>query len=760
MAWRSGTKTGGQHLTLALGIVAAPAVAARAQVPDSAREQRFWSFLSYGTLVRGGTVAPHWMADGSSFWHAVGGPDSTVLVRVDPAKNETRPLLDLARARRAVASILGHEPAYRGLPFEEVSLSSGETTVRFTVEGRELSLDLASYAVSQLPSMTAAERARFVPQVISGGKYGGDPDLREVLSPDRRWFARDQGNDIWLRSTTDGRLERLTTGGTPDFPWSIAVNSEEGESPSTALWSPDGLRLAVMKEDRRAVRRIPIAHWLKPLEEIEWRPYVKAGGPMPVDQLYVIDVPGKRAVRVEVDAVDHYVVPAAWLPDGSELLFYRFRRDYQVLELLAASPRTGAARLVLRETSATFIKGIGSDPQWMQLLTLLPDGKRFLWHSERDGWGHLYLYGIDGALIGRVTKGAFPVKDVEAVGTDGWVYLTANAEPRVLDTHVYRVRLDGSGFARLTDAPGMHAPVFSPSTRFFLDTHSSIDRPPSVDLRSADGTFVRTLSRGTIDSLAGLGWKAPEPFVVKAADGTTDLHGVMVKPPGFDPARKYPVVEYIYGGPQLVNTPRTFTQAALQQAYAQLGFVTITLDARGTPERGKAFQDVVYKSFGRNEIPDHAAAIRQLGARHSFLDLSRVGIFGGSWGGYMTVRAMVLAPDTYQVGVARYPVVDLIDHWNLIEGYMGLPQQHPAEYEYGSSLRLAGNLKGKLLLTHGTSDVNATFSATMKMVDALTRAGKPYDLAVFPEESHAFSPGANRYWNEITKNYFVKHLRP
>jgi len=690
-----------RRLTLAAAGIGALAVmvsaGAHAQRVDSVRrEQRFWQFLSYPSMVVGGRVTPYWMADGSSFWYATGAPDSTALIRVNPARNGSAPLLDVARARRALASVLGHEPPYRGLPFEQVT-----------------------------------------------------------------WFARDQADNIWLRSTTDGRMEQLTTGGTPDFPWSIAVNSEEGESPSTALWSPDGLRLAVMKEDRGAVRRIPLVHWLKPLEEVEWRPYVKAGGPMAVAELYIVDLPAKRPVRVQVDVVDHYVVPAAWLPDGSELLFYRFRRDYQVLEVLAANPLTGAARLLLRETSPTFIKGIGSEPQWMQLLTLLPDGKRFLWHSERDGWGHLYLYGIDGGLIRRLTSGSFPVKEVEAIDAEGgWVYLTANGEPRVLDTHVYRVRLDGTGFARLTEAPGMHSPVFSPSRRFFVDTHSSLDRPPSVDLRAADGKLVRTLRRASIDSLAALGWNPPEPFVVKAADGSTDLFGVIVKPPGFDPARKYPVVEYIYGGPQLVNTPRTFTQGGSLQAFAQLGFVTLTLDARGTPERGKAFQDVVYKSFGRNEIPDHAAAIKQLGARFPFLDLGRVGIWGGSWGGYMTIRAMMLAPDVYHVGVARYPVVDLVDHWNLIEGYMGLPQEHPAEYEYGSSIRLAGNLRGKLLLTHGTSDVNATFSATMKMVDALTRAGKPYDLAVFPDETHSFSPGANRYWFDITKNYLIKHLRP
>ena len=564
---------------------------AAAQQSDSARrEERFWRFLSFGTMVRGGAVSPHWMADGSSFWYSTGGPDSTVLLRVDPATNTVVPLVDVGRARRALAGVLGHEPPYRGLP-SDAALAPGETSITFSLEGREWVLDLASYAVAPRPAAAAAERARYVPRVVAAGKYGGDPDLREILSPDRLWFATDRGHNIWLRATVDGREEQLTTGGTEEFPWSIAVNSEEAESPATALWSPDGGRLAVMKEDRRGVHRLPIVHWLKAREEVEWRPYVKAGGPMPLNELYIVDVRSRRAVRVEADAKDHYLMPAAWRADGSELIYYRFRRDYQVLEIFAANPETGESRLVLRETSPTFIKGIGSEPQWMQLFTPLPDGKRFLFHSERDGWGHLYLYDFDGRLLNRVTSGRFPVKEVEAIDIEGgWVYFTANAEPRVYDTHVYRVRLDGTGFTRLTDAPGMHAPAFSPSKRFFLDTHSSIDRPPAVDLRAADGKLIRTLDRASIDSLVAHGWKPPQPFVVKAADGQTDLHGVMYVPPDFDPSRKYPIIEYIYGGPQLVNTPRSFLQGGLQQSFAQLGFVVVRSMPGARPNGGRRFR--------------------------------------------------------------------------------------------------------------------------------------------------------------------------
>jgi dipeptidyl aminopeptidase/acylaminoacyl peptidase len=272
---------------------------------------------------------------------------------------------------------------------------------------------------------------------------------------------------------------------------------------------------------------------------------------------------------------------------------------------------------------------------------------------------------------------------------------------------------------------------------------------------------VRVLAKPTIDSLMALGWKPPEEFVVKAADGSTDLHGVLFKPFDFDPSRKYPVIEYIYGGPQTVNAPHAFTQSWVrEQAYAQLGFITLVLDARGTPERGKAFQDVVYRNFGRNEIPDHAAALKQLGAARSWMDMSRVGIYGGSWGGYMTIRALVLAPETYHAGVATYPVAEMYDHAaGAIEGYMDLPDRNREGYEYGSSLRLFGNLRGNLMIMHGTSDVNATFSASMKIVDALTRANKQYELRIFPEVNHGLVPIYD-YWTEATRQFFVRHLKP
>jgi dipeptidyl aminopeptidase/acylaminoacyl peptidase len=741
-------------LLLATTLILTSAAGAMAQSWTSNRDSVFRRFLAMGTMVKGGSVQANWMADGASFWYLEGGPANAIAHRVDARTGQRTPMLEVPRLRQALAARLGHEPPYAGLPFERFTLVDGEQAVRFTVEGRDFRLDRSSYALTELPAPSLIERDRRTPKLVRAAYPATSADVYEVPSPDGRWFAGLKDDNVWLRSSADGREEPLTTGGTEERPWEV-----EG-----AKWSADGLRLAVTREDNRGVNRLPLVHWLKPVEEVEWRWFTKAGGPLPKVELHLVDVNSKRAVEVDLgDDPEPYLSIVGFTPDGSTLLVLANSREQKRLRVLAIDPATGKARVVLTETQPTFIKGIAANPGWAGLLTPLPDGKRFLWTSERDGWDHLYLYGLDGTLIKRLTSGSWPV--LQVVGVDskaGWVYFTGHAETgRPYDTHVYRVNLDGTGFRRLTEGEGQHAPAFSPNREYFLDTYSSYSRPPSVELRSADGRLIETLSRATIEELQATGWTPPDQVVVKAADGTTDLWGLLIKPLNFDPSRRYPVVEYIYGGPQSVNVPYRWGQTSLPQAVAALGFVVWVVDGRGTPERGKAFQDVVYGKFGQQEIPDHAAALRQVMATRPFMDSNRVGIFGGSWGGYMTVRALVLAPDLYKVGAAMYPVVEMFDHAAAaIEPYMGTPLSNPKGYQAGSSTDRVQSITGKLLLIHGTSDVNATFSATMKMVDAMTRANKRYDLVVLPEQNHGVAGVNGRYMLDRLWRHFVAHLKP
>jgi YD repeat-containing protein len=495
---------------------------------------------------------------------------------------------------------------------------------------------------------------------------------------------------------------------------------------------------------------------------MEWIPDWSLAAPY---EFIFVSIPDNRQLQLQTggEPGDRYYV-VGWRPDGSEVLFLRMRGDHKRLDLMAADPTTGNVRSVITESEETFIKGIATDPHWNESCWPLDDRGHLIWMSERDGWNHLYLYDLNGNLLRQLTDGEFAVIGIVAVDErNGWIYFTGQGEAhRPYDIHLYRVNLQGEGLAQLTEPTGAHDIQFSPSLEYFIDTHSSVDRPPSSDLRTADGTLLQTLSVASIERLEELAWVPPEEFVVKAQDGITDLHGVLLKPYDFDPEKSYPVVEYVYAGPQGVVHPRSFLPADWQpfQALAQLGFIVFAVDGRGTPGRGKAFQDVVYGNFARGEIPEHVAVLRQLGQERPYMDLTRVGVWGWSWGGYFTVRALLTAPDVYHVGVALAASVGEYGYPNDI--YQG-PLRDTTEFDYASNSRLASGLEGKLLLIYGTNDIHVEFAAGMIMVDALIEASVPFDLLVFPERDH-FLPlqrgYASDYFWEATRRYFQKHLEP
>jgi dipeptidyl aminopeptidase/acylaminoacyl peptidase len=366
------------------------------------------------------------------------------------------------------------------------------------------------------------------------------------------------------------------------------------------------------------------------------------------------------------------------------------------------------------------------------------------------------------AATGRVLESDVNEAAVHVDAARRQIYVIASGDTaRPYDRHVYRVALDGTGFTALTTAAGQHEPAFSSTAELFVDTYSSLTQPHTVELRRTDGTLIKQLGQASAAPFEAAGYTPPEPFRVKASDGTTDLYEVLYKPADFDPARKYPIVDYIYAGPFLAVHQTTFAPATamhrISAALAQMGFVVAMLDARGTPGRGKAFQDANYGRIGEIEIPDHVAALRELAKSRPYIDTARAGIAGHSWGGYFALRGMLQAPEFFKVGYAGAPG-DLTEAASINEPNMGLLTSNPGGYEAGSNIGRASALRGRLKIMHGTSDVMAPLSTTMRMAQALIDANKTFDLLIMPGQPHGPQGAAGRYYREDVRRFMATHL--
>ena len=747
------------RLSALLLIMTAPTSVAGQAVLTAAQEAAYDKWMGFWTWPKTPSVSATWLADGKRAWVWTGAPALPDLQLFDASANSISPMVDIARLRTMLARTLGREPALPGVPFRAFEFTNAtQTAIRFSIDRRDFVLNLNTNALEEVDSLSDAQRRLQRAQPTRRAAVSGWPvDLDEIRSPDGRMFAHLKDHNVWLRSAEDGRLVRLTDDGIADYEW--AADEVDDLNGQWAFWSPDGQKLAVRKEDNRQVAKMPLLDYDR-AGIVRWARFGLMGGKRPQPELWVLDPQTLQHTRVDIGRdADQQILMMGWRPDGSELLYMRMNRAGTRSELCAANPSTGAARVILREDNDFRRSGAITS----QSYRFLANGTHFLARSDRDGWYHLYLYDLRGTLIRQLTTGRWEVQNVVTVDEkQGWVYFQGSDDPSApYDVHLYRVGLDGTGFKRLTAAPGFHAVRVSPSGDFFVDRHSALNRPWQVDIRRTDGTFVRTLSIADTAGFSTAGWLAPETFTVKSDDGVTDLHGVLWKPANFDPARKYPVIDYIYAGPGAPIVPRHFnlsSAAVHAQAMAQLGFITFMVDGRGTERRGRAFAAWTFGQSGRYEIPDHVAALRQLAAQRPYMDLQRVGITGHSWGGHFAVRALLQAPEVYHVAVASAPDTDL--RWFTYQGESYA--QYRGDLEFASNIPLADRLKGKLLIVHGTSDLNVPFNVTMQMTDALIRHGKRFDMLVLPGRDHdILAPGPLEvYLRRLTRDYFIEHLKP
>ncbi len=711
-------------------------------------------------------IRPHWIGDSGRFWYRWKSLTAVEFLLVDAASGDRAPAFDHDRLAAALSLATGRPCSAARLPFTEIEFAESGTSIEFDIDGEERwSCDLDSYACARVGDVAQT--------------------LRDVVrSPDGQWEAFSRDCNVWLRSvetgeeraiTTDGvekngygeeLLSPLTTGGIADPP------------PPWLRWSPDSGKLLFCRVDQREAPQFHLVQSVPKDGEI--RPKLHSFAyPLPGDEVlplaYLVcaDLSAGALTTVDIDPIEvQYHGPPVygnglwWSADSETIYFVRQGRGYFSIDLIIIDTKTGTARIAISEESGT-----GIDPSvWRGTsnVRVFADGSRVVWYSQRDGWGQLYLYDAENSvLIRQLTSGSYEVSNVEYIDeAAGMLYFTAMGREAGRDPyyhHLYRVSLDGGEPELLTPEDAAHTISFAPGGGCFIDNCSTLEQPPLILLRKADGSIICELERADISALEATGWKKPERFKAKARDGSSDVYGAIFRPSDLDPEAQYPVIDYIYGGPQAIQAPAAFADAAREreknfweaQSLAELGFVVVMIDGLGMPGRSKAQHDHSYRKLQDNGLPDHITAIRQLADRYGYLDISSVGIFGHSAGGYASCRAMFTYPDFFKVAVSSAGNHDhRLDKATWVERYMGLPVSD--HYVFSANQNHAENLQGKLLLIHGDMDENVHVASTMVVVDALIKANKDFDLLIMPNQPHGCT--AHPYFVRRRWDYFVRHL--
>ncbi|BBX91864.1 putative dipeptidyl peptidase IV [Mycolicibacterium boenickei] len=698
--------------------------------------------------VPGSKLTPRWLSDGERFWYQVGAH----YVMVNPDDGSRRDAFDHDRLAAALSVESGYAVTGDDLPITAVEFRDG--AVQFAACD-------AKWEWSDDAGLRESDHRTPVPG--------------EVPSPDEKWVAFRRDGNIWVRSVdgeefalTDDAEPHFDYGGLPETTGARALTRALGlPAPSIFHWSPDSARILVQRIDQRDLPELVL---------VESSP---ADGGRPVEHRTRYTMPGEDAVahmtwnvldvdqrgivrqQTEPTPIMHNVALVyAWWGPGGQAFYLHHSRDARTLELRRLDPDTGAVTTLISETGQTRI-----DPTVElgepQLVRVLESGE-IVWWSQRDGWGHLYLYSADGQQNTQITRGPWLVRQLLWVDEDRrqvWFVAAGLVEHDPYLRQICQINLDGSGFLRLTDDELDHDAVSPPEGGYLVDRASSSSLPPRSAVLDGDGQVLVELESPATQALEALGWRPPERFRATAADGKTPIYGLLWRPHDFDPLNRYPIIEHTYPGPQIYRAGPSFDPPhhGEPEAFAALGFAVVAIDGRGTAGRHKAFHDHSYGDLGNaGALDDHVAAIRELGHRYPWLDTARVGITGQSAGAFAAARAVLKYPESYHVAVATSG-----NHDNNINLAMWAEHYHGDLSNEGrqaiSNATLAANLTGKLLLIHGELDDNAHPYMTMRLVDALIKADKDFDLIVIPGAEHALI-GHQHYFVRRTWDYFVRHL--
>jgi dipeptidyl aminopeptidase/acylaminoacyl peptidase len=729
---------------------------------DYARAESFLRQNLEGKALGVG-IRPSLLPDGR-FWYRTAFADGYEFIMVDPDSWARERAFNHDRLARGITTLTGESYEPFDLPFTSFELVRNGRAMEFRVDGQGLVCDLRGYICEESERSVSPDARRMFRAL-------------EVLSPDGTKAAFIRDHNLWMRHVSTGQATQLTLDGVEDFGY--ATNNAgwtKGPNP-ILLWSPDSKKIATFQHDARGVGMMYLTSTKVGHAELEaWR------GPLPEDTLIFriervvihVDESPARVVRLQMPPdqhrstiTDHIACGGTfcdveWAPDGSQLAFVSSSRDHKEAILRVANPDNGVVRDVLEERVETFFESGNDMVNWH----FLPETNEVIWWSERSDWGHLYLYDLDtGQLKHPITSGDWIVHQLRHIDREDRVlYFTGSGrEPGdPYFEYFYRVSMDGDDLRLLTADSAHHSITLVPEHEYFVDSWSTPTDPGATVVRDLRGRERVALETGDVAGLEEFGWQPPTPFVVKARDGVTDLYGLMYTPTSLDETKKYPIINYLYPGPQSGSVgSRSFGAARRDhQAVAELGFVVVELDAMGTPGRSKSFHEFYYGDMGDNGLPDQIAGIRQLAERHPWMDIDRVGIWGHSGGGFASTSGILRHPDFYKVAVSQAGNHDnrnYEDDWG--EKWQGLLVTNPdgtSNYDNQSNPLVAKNLKGKLLLAHGTMDSNVPPSNTLLVVDALIAANKDFDLIMMPNRGHGF--GYEPYMMRRRWDYFVKNL--
>ena len=759
-----------RYLTGLLLFVFATACHTTAPVETSKKElnikERYRLAQSYYYISNGGLVAesnlesPVWLNDTNAFIYRYYPKNKSMrYMWIDPDKKIKKELFDHKRLAEGLGTLLKKKIEHNWLPIGTVRLNKGNESFTFVYEKRKYRCNWTSYVCSEVIEKKIA--AVKVPAALGHN------------SPDNKWVVYDKDYNLFLRNLKTGTEKQLTTNGSVEFQyggWNVSPKDKMAEHDndlhywSFGQWSPDSTKFVTYTADFRGVPKTTLTQSC-PKDGSKQHVYdgyfIYAGQENVIDLTYhIVDVKTAKLTKLDLppQPLINFGVPygrAIWLPSSKSFYMATQNRGRTKVDLLKFDSVTGKSSSALELTSTTSI------PEQLGWYHFINEMKGCLRLTENDGWAHIYNFDLTKpGKPKQLTNGEWAVsKIIKLDHKKQTIFFMAGGRENERDPylqHLYRVNFDGTGFKLLTPENADHTITFLPSGKYFLDTYSRTDLPGKTVLRSTEGEFIHTLLVADDSKLRKRGYIYPETFTAKGRDGKTDIYGTVYRPNNFDPSKKYPIIESIYPGPHNFTAEKKFTAWYSREiSLAQLGFIVVQIDGMGSWGRSKAFRDVTYKNLKDAGFPDRIAWVKALAKKYPYIDISRVGITGHSAGGYASVRAMLDYPDFYKVCVSSAGNHDhtLGGFAGWAEMWMGFP--YGVHYKKNSNVTDAHKLKGRLLLMHGETDENVLPTTTLRLANALNKAGKHYQMIYIPNNNHAFE---EHIWTRHRWNFFVRHL--